>query len=289
MDPSLIFVDRLPRRPYCADDVSRGLLIRPAHSALEYRHIQPNAPLEVSWLVFDLDYPGAAFGWEKPNLPPPTIAVTNPQNGHAHLFYGLVTPVCLSDAARAAPIRYAAALQAAFLAKLCADTGYVGLIAKNPLNGSWRTIWINHLYDLGELADYVTLPKRQPERQSTGLGRNCTLFDELRAWAYRWAREYKRNGASAEIWREAVRGQAERMNVFETPLLCSEVKATARSVAIWTWRHFDDRSFSSLQSARGRLGGRPRTTTKDGEPWAALGISRATYYRHGKSGLLVPE
>lgn len=284
-DASTIFQNRLPRRPYCSDDLSQGLIIRPTATALRHRHIQPNAPLEVAWLIFDLDYAGAALGWEKSNLPPPTVTAINPENGHAHLFYGLTTPIVTSDTARAAPIRFAAAVQAAYIARLCADPGYVGLIAKNPLHAAWLTQWVNHFYDLAELAEYVDLPKRLPRRTGVGLGRNCALFDNLRSWAYAWIREYKRNGASLEQWQSALVGQAELLNDFATPLAFAEVKATAQSIAKWTWANFSDAAFAALQSARGKRGGRPATTTRHGEPWADLGISRATYYRRLKRGL----
>jgi hypothetical protein len=289
MHTSTIFQARLPRRPYCSNDLSRGLVIRPAATALQHRHLQPNAPLEAAWLVFDLDYPGAAIAWERANLPPPTLTVSNPENGHAHLFYGLTAPVAMSDAARDAPIRYAAAVQAAFLARLCADPGYAGLIAKNPFHDSWRALWVQHLYDLHELAEYVELPKRRPQSDALGLGRNCALFDELRAWAYQWIREYKRNEADLDQWHRAVLGQAEKLNAFSVPLPFSEVRAIAKSIAKWTWRNFSDEAFSAIQSARGKRGGRPTTTTQHGEPWAEQGISRATYYRRRQSGVLTPE
>lgn len=287
MDTSSIFVSRLPRRPYCSDDPTHGLIVRPSEIALMRRHIQANPPHETAWLIFDLDYQGAAFAWESANLPPPTVTISNPANGHAHLLYGLTTPVALSDAARDAPIRYAAALQAAFLAKLSADPGYAGLVTKNPLHDAWRTIWVPHLYDLGELAEYVSLPRRIPRRESVGLGRNCDLFDELRAWTYQWVRVYKRNHASADQWHDAVAGQATRLNAFDVPLSFGEVKAIAKSVAKWTWRRFNDARFSAIQSARGKRGGRPKTRTKNGNPWAEIGVSRATYYRQRKSGVLV--
>lgn len=283
------FLARLPRRPYCSDDLTTGLRIRPAETALRHRHIQPNAPLAVSWLVFDLDYALAALAWEKANLPPPTVSMVNPENGHAHLAYGLVTPVATGDAARDAPIRYAAGIQAAYRASLGADNGYAGLIAKNPFHPTWRAHWVNKLYDLGELAEYVTLPKRLPAREHSGLFRNCSLFDELRAWAYQWVRVYKKNGATQSQWRDAVSGQAERLNQFDVPLADSEVHAVAKSVAKWVWQRFSDDAFSALQSARGKLGGRPRSTCSEGVPWEALGISRATYYRRRQSGLLIPE
>lgn len=90
-------------------------------------------------------------------------------------------------------------------------------------------------------------------------------------------------------WQRAVLGQAEKLNIFTPPLSFSEVKAVSRSVARWTWRQFSDEKFSTIQSARGKRGGRPATRTAEGEPWAAQGISRATYYRRMKSGLLVPD
>lgn len=289
MDTSTIFQARLPRRPYCTNDPSRGLVIRPAASALQFRHLQPNAPLEVSWLVFDLDYERASVAWEKAKLPPPTLTVVNPENAHAHLFYGLTTPVAMSDAARDAPIRYAAAIQQAFHAKLQADSGYAGVIGKNPFHHNWIALWVQRLYELGELAEYVDLPKGRVPRETLGLGRNCTLFDELRAWSYQWVREYKRNAATAEHWQRAVLGQAERLNAFSLPLSFSEVKAVSKSVARWAWRQFSDEKFSAIQSARGKRGGRPATRTAEGEPWIDGGISRATYYRRLKGGLLVPD
>lgn len=221
-------------------------MIRPAVTALEHRYIQPNAPLEVAWLVFDLDYVGAAFAWENANLPPPTLTVINPENAHAHLFYGLETPVVTSEAARDAPIRYAAAIQAVLLAKLRADAGYAGLIAKNPYHDVWRALWVHHLYDLGELAEWIDLPKHRAQRETYGLGRNCTLFDELRSWSYQWIREYKRNDATFAQWHSAVLAQAGNLNAFDTPLPHSEVKATAKSVAKWCWKHFNLNHFSAF-------------------------------------------
>lgn len=285
---STVFQNRLPRRPYCSDDLAHGVIVRPAATALCYRHLQPNAPLEVAWLIFDVDCPGAAFAWDHANLPPPTATVVNPANAHAHLFYGLTSPVCMSDAAREAPIRFAAGVQAAFQARLNADPGYAGLVAKNPLHMAWRTMWVQRLYDLAELAEYVDLPRRRPQREALGLGRNCTLFDEVRGWAYQWVRLYRRNGASADEWRRAVLGQAERLNAFAEPLPFAEVRATARSVATWVWRHFSETDFSAIQSARGKRGGRPPTTTRGGAPWVKQGISRATFYRR-RGCLLVRE
>ncbi len=45
------------------------------------------------WLGFDVDRTGAAIDWSDRNAPAPTLTITNPENGHAHLLYALETPV----------------------------------------------------------------------------------------------------------------------------------------------------------------------------------------------------
>jgi hypothetical protein len=289
MDPRQHFINQLPHRPYCADDFQYGLKVRPLDMAAEHRHIQPNTRHAMSWLIFDIDRRGAAWAWEHANLPPPTITVINPKNGHAHLFYGLNTPVVTSPAGRTAPIRYAAAIQSAFALALGADLAYSGLMAKNPLHDDWRTIWVPVLYDLGELAEYIDLPKNTPPRATSGLGRNLALFDAVRQWAYKWVLDFQAKQVDSLAWRDAVVRQAEQMNTFPTPLPYSEVRAIGRSVARWTWQHFDEHTFRVIQTARGKLGGRPKTTTANGEPWQEQGISKATYYRRKKTGNLLGQ
>jgi hypothetical protein len=250
-----IFQQRLPSRPYCTDDVQHGLRIRRIADAIKLKHVQPNPPHAIAWLVFDVDFVGGAFAWETANLPPPTIAVVNPLNGHAHLFFGIKVPVAKSDFARDSPLRYIAAIEFAYRIALHADAGYAGLIAKNPLHSAWRVLVHRQLYDLDYLAEWVVLPRRIPERDTTGLGRNCVLFDELRAWAYQFCRLYKRNGASETQWQAAVAAQAARLNEFPTPLPLRETTSVARSVAKWTWKRFNEAEFGKLQASRGRRGG----------------------------------
>jgi hypothetical protein len=253
--------------------------------ALQHSHIQVNGPMETAWLIFDVDCAGAAYAWEWAMLPPPTFIVVNPDNAHAHLFYGLKTPVCRSRLGRDAPIRYLAAVQAAYTKALNADNGYVGLIAKNPFHPQWNVICHHHLYDLAELAEYVELPDFIPKRETFGVGRNVTLFDELKAWSYRHVLENKKNGATIERWIATLRSRGESMNQFPIPLPNNEVHGIAKSIGRWTWCHFSEEKFSAIQSRRGTLGGRKKTTTKDGIPWIAAGISKSTYYRKLKTNL----
>ena len=224
----------LPKRPYCTDDFATGLRIRARALAASKRFLQPNGPTDKVWLVFDLDYPGASVAWHDANLPAPTWTAQNPANGHAHLAWGLEVPVHING--RVEPIRYAAAIEAAFGEALKADPGYSGLISKNPLHESWRVTWgPSELYGLEQLAEWVDLKAPRKRREPAGLGRNCELFDHLRGWAYKAVRGYWRPGGM-NAWQDACLERAERLNCFEVPLPYAEVRATARSVARWTWR-----------------------------------------------------
>jgi len=295
MDIQQLFQDRLPRRPRCTDELKYGNYFQSKTEALRCRYIQPNPPLAVAWLIFDVDYPAASIGWETANLPEPTIIVVNPANAHAHLFYGLQTPVSTSPNAREKPKRYVEAIQRAMRAKLKADPGYARHLAKNPFHPAWRTLWSNNLYELNDLAEWVALPDRSmpPELRAVppGQKRNCTLFERLRDWSYRQVLAFKRAGRSFDQWQTCVLDQAEEINQamiirqeFTFALPFNEVKSTAKSVAKWAWAHFTEAAFSAIQAARGHKGGRPKSTVQ--EPWIALGIGRSTYYRRKNKGLL---
>jgi Replicase family/Primase C terminal 1 (PriCT-1) len=268
LDPVLVrFREQLPCRPYCTDDLSAGLVIRSRDQAARYRYIQPNPPGLACWLVFDVDRPYAVLSWEDANLPPPNLTVMNLENGHAHLLYALAVPVRTSPSGRSHPLRYAAAIEAAYVAQLAADPHYSQLITKNPLRGDcWRVCCLHPApYSLAYLADWVDLrqPARGPENAAQGLGRNCALFDQLRFWAYRQVLDY-RTAAGYAIWTVDVLTKAESLNCFQTPLPFSEIKATAKSVSKYCWQHFTPESLRDLiacthtpelQAVRGRKGG----------------------------------
>jgi len=215
------------------------------------------------WSIYDVDRPGAAVAWEDANLPPPSWASANRENGHAHLVWGLSAPVLVeADDARRAPLRYLCAVEAAFRAALDADAGYSGLITKNPVHPLWRTLRGPRVsYELGELADWVELPKHVPKRapEQVGLGRNVTLFDFMRHWAYRNVRRYKQEVRNFVIWQADCNTKAlQRNGDFMNPLDGREVWQVAKSVAKWTWSRFDieasDQRFSELQAHRSKLG-----------------------------------
>jgi len=242
------FTALLPNKPFCSDDLSAGLRIRPKASAMRCRYIQPNPPALQHWLVFDIDYDiqtvSTVFPWENCGLPEPNAISYNRQNGHAHLFYAIES-VCTSPNAQPKPLHYLAAIQAAYTDALNADHCYTGLIAKNPLNPHWFSVELHMaVFSLGDLAQHVELkPKRWDRRRAlnddhAALGRNCALFHRLRYWAYDHVNDYRNNGTTYNQWMAEVVARCEKFNDFMEPLPYGEVKSTAKSVGRWVWKHY---------------------------------------------------
>lgn len=250
-------------------------MIRPRKTARRMKYIQVNPPWLRSWLIFDVDRPGAALAWDYAHLPEPLWTSQNPENGHAHLCYGLDAPVLLGHHDRQKPMRYLAAVETAMRAKLEADPGYSGLITKNPMHKTWRTFWhpVGGLYDLADLCECLELPRyinKRDKPEKVGLGRNVDTFDHIRHLAYRMVRGWKAQGGRGVFvyYLNHLHDLAQQYthNEHPTPLDLKECHHIAKSVARWTWNHFDieasDKRFSELQSRRGKMGGRPAMKDK---------------------------
>lgn len=284
---NLFRADRLAKRPYCTDDPTTGLRIRGQAQALTHSHIQPNHPTWIWRMVFDVDRPAGAWSWEEAGLPPPNWTATNPKNGHAHVGYEIEVPIVRSDAARRDPIRLAAAVEIAYTRAMGADIDYSGLICKNPIHPKWLVERLcAGAYDLGTLAEYVDLPQRltKSELATSPVGRNCSIFDGLRKWAYKSVRGYEH---LAE-WEWACKARAHALNAFAAPLDPKEVDQIAKSVAKWVWRRFDvaasDARFSKLQAHRGTLSGKSRAAKAD-----ALAIDAQMMAQQGMTQRAIAE
>lgn len=169
-----------------------GLRIAGKERAILAKYIQFNQPHAQFWLCFDVDRQGAAIDWNDRNAPAPTLTIMNKANGHAHLLYALKTAVRTAPDGKIKPLKYAAAVEGALREKLGADVGYSGLICKNPNHESWQiAVWQPVLYTLDWLADSLELNSVNEKTiiPDYGLGRNCTLFDKTRKWAYRAIRQ----------------------------------------------------------------------------------------------------
>lgn len=252
--------DSLPNKPYCMNDVPGSMLIRTKAIAVKKPYIQVNPPLMTIYFVFDVDHENSALSWFDADLPAPLWTTQNPQSGRCHHCYKLEIPVCTSEFASIKAIKYAQAIYYAYTIKLGADLSYSHLITKNPLHPQWRTTyWVDRAYSLDYLADFVDLPKKIPKKlEVVGLGRNVTMFEKGRHWAYKAIRDYMHHNSSRD-WEKAVRAQIEAINSgFEQPLPYSEVKATAKSIAKWVWQRFSYGDFSEIQAKRGAKGGKAK-------------------------------
>ena len=297
-----LFNERLPHKPYFSDDLNFGVRIAGKERAILAKYIQFNQPHAMFWLGFDIDRAGAAIDWSDRNAPAPTLSITNPDNGHAHLLYALKTSIRTAPDGKMKPLRYAAAVENALRKKLEADAGYSGLICKNPNHGYWKiAVWQPELYTLDWLADSLDLSAANDKDIAAdyGLGRNCTLFDKTRKWAYRAIRQ---GWPEYDQWLQACYERACAYNLqFALPLDENEVMGIAKSISKWTSNHFSGDSFeqyvvathsSEIQSIRGRIGGkksigggRPKDANSVNQikPWVKENISRRTYfYRKAK-------
>lgn len=277
----LFLQDRLaasmPNKPYCSDDLGCGIRPRTYKTAITRRYVQVNPPHLRHFLLFDLDYPGAAIAWEEANLLMPAWAAMNRENGHAHLAYALHTPILTADfKGRLEPLRYLATIEACIRAYLRGDDGYSGLITKNPMHPHWQllrgvpdAIRGYSLRDLENCIDVNDFAKCKPyvhkyqkRTDMTGLGRNCTVFADVSRWAYRAILPFKREGITRIAWENEVLAQCQNVNAdFREALSYNELKCIARSIAKWVYANFTEQAKSAWHSAQNA---RRKTTTNAG-------------------------
>jgi DNA-directed RNA polymerase specialized sigma24 family protein len=282
--------DRLPRRPWCVDQYGPGIAwrVRAVDQALRHLHIQPNTKTVIWRLIFDIDRPGAAFEHDLANLPPPNWAATNPANGHAHTAYEIQIPVLMLDRSTKAA-KLLVAVEKAFGQRLGADPAFSGALCKNPMHNHWKVIeFCREAYSLTELAEWVAPELAKPTRRKNAvtpdsecycIGRNFTMFEHLRKWAYRAVREYWRpNGQDA--WLDAVRRQIDviwgedqtNWSTDSHAYTQAERDDTAKSVARWVWSRFTPTTFRKLvadthqpeqQARRGKASGVARREARE--------------------------
>ena len=209
------------------------------------------------------------------DLPTPNVYATRTATGHAQIFYILDRPVHRGEHARAKPLTYLARVSEFYRATLGADTGYSGVLSSNPVHGDYQTSYPRaEPYALGVLSEAIPKGWRVPRPATTVEGRNVELFLAL---CRRALRDTDRQLESlANSYNDG----------FVRPLDAGEVRGVLKSVYRYRarWREQGhERSFLFRQSARGHKSGEARRAGTplelNREPWAALGVSRATWYR----------
>lgn len=239
-------LEEAPYLPRCSDNKT-ATKQRPREYAVRFPYMQVNRPNMVSWLVFDLDHPNA-YVWDDAGLPAPNLIVRNRDSGHSHLYYA-IPPVCTSQRARSAPIDFMRAVYEAMAARLQADPQFhSGPVAKTPGHPWWDTSEFHaHVYELGQLADYVDLANRPkwgkgPSVDRVAHSRHCILFEELRFYAYSIVNRERDKGTFDGFVR-LLEAYAHNCNNFakrgfKADLTDPSIRHTVKSVARWTWDRY---------------------------------------------------
>jgi len=270
------YAGHLPRRAQFREDKGAAPVIRRCNpkSLRRYPYIKVNPPNLVMWLGFDIDRPGALMAWEAAGLPPPACGAADPMTTRGHLLYPLTAPVLTGDAARDRPLRYLAAIESGFRTRLGGDPQFSASShsSKNPWFkgtkdcGIWRSYWgPDKTWDLAEMAEWVDLPKHMPKRglkvENIGYGRNCSLLERLRLWAYHAIRRLWAAGGGAKEWHDWVQDKAAELNgdfgevggdwcSLSGPMSELETYHVAKHVARYVWSKFSPQAFSEKQKAR---------------------------------------
>ena len=237
------FVEGLPALSCVTDNYTRdGIERKTKRYAVTYKNIQYNPNSMVRAFCYDVDSSNGLHQWSDNNCLPPNWISVNPKNGHAHYGYLISAPVSRTFKSKPKPQLFANAINKGMTVKLGADKAYGGFMTKNPLHECWSTYTLEeNAYDLNDLADDVNLIWKatcRSESQSGELGRNCTLFEQLRQWAYRNVQRHRTYGTK-DSFLEATRATADSYNSqFDEPLSPGEVKSVAKSVATWTYKHY---------------------------------------------------
>lgn len=264
----------LPLRPYATNRLQEGIRRERRPVAMTRRYVEANPSAVSNLLVVDVDHSDAVLRAVSSvgSHPLPNAVVENPVNGHAHAVWALAEAVTRTEYARRKPLAYAAAVTEGLRRALDGDAAYSGLMTKNPLHTDWSTEWLHGgLHTLGGLEEALgghMPPARWRETKRfrtniTGLGRNCSIFETARTWAYR---EVRHHFNSPDTLHTAIHAEVHTRNTeFAEPLPAVEARAIANSIHRWIttrsrmWKDgaaVYEATFVAIQSARGKKGGK---------------------------------
>ena len=200
-------------------------------------------------------------------------------------------PVLRGESARAKPLRLLTRATEYMAQKVEADAGYGQVLSHNPMvpvaSQRLKTDWLRRRpYPLQELAEIVPFGWRRPAVPSTGIGRNCSLFEAGMTWAGSPANL----GVPVLTALVVINAEVARKH-GKPPLDAGEVAGIARSVERYRsgwikcgqFGEVGDLERSAWGRERGVRSGESRRKDTplehDRQPWKEAAISRATWYR----------
>jgi hypothetical protein len=267
------FRDYLPYNPYCSRS-KRLEYIQDKEAAASFPYVQINYPI-IRYVVFDLDYAGSALAASDHELPHPTLAVVNRENGHSHCMYELLKPL---------PRKHSRSTRlllrdvtGAYGDILCADKCITTQkqLVKNPLHIQWDVICptgYGGVFTLSELAEYIPVEwkrardntRKFPATRDTKvrtfeetynpISRNCSLFENGRYYAYSivcQCSSYDELYGHVLDWIGGL-NETKVPRYFPAKLPYSELRSIARSIASWTYDHRT--SFMKVDVNEGAMG-----------------------------------
>lgn len=236
--------------------------------ALTLPYIEANPLCLQSLVVVDRDESDADQIADLLGLPEPSWVALNPYTTSGHVVFALKSPVCMTDAARRAPVNKLARIEQGLTDVLGGDVAYGGRITKNPHHRSHQARWGTQdaSYGLQELAQALrglgALPDPSKDSQAlkdSSTGRNVALFDLTRHWAYSARERY----SDRTEWEEVVEAYAWNQNLSwiceafsKGPMSRTEVHHLAQSISRWVWRNITPEKTAARREAWGRTLGK---------------------------------
>ena len=178
--------------------------------------------------------------------------------GGAHGVWCLVHPVLRGESARARPLRLLTRTTEYMAQKVEADAGYGQVLSHNPMvpvaPQRLRTDWLRRRpYPLQELAEIVPFGWRRPAVPSTGIGRNCSLFEA----GMKWAGSPANLGVPVLTALVVINAEVAKKH-GKPPLDSGEVSGIARSVERYRTRWIARGQFSEVGNRERSAWGRER-------------------------------
>ena len=255
-----ILYHHLPQKTLCSNSKAIEGEKR-KYSAIYSRYIRINTDDCIHAIVFDLDYPGAAFAYEKHGLALFSFAVVNTVNAHCHGIY-MIKPVYLKKMPTKLKwlMKRVPELLKDALSADRAITRHKQLV-KNPFHKGWELAGSGKAYTLTDLLESIpcNLWRERKKRNSNKRAinkdsRNVMLFNLGRLYAYRIVKECATID-NLHTWILDYLHACNRNELLEHFTLAlpqSEVRTITRSITRWVWARRDN--FRKKGLKRGSMG-----------------------------------